>query len=327
MTSIVRRLVAGAALGALVLLVAVLVGLGTGPGDVSLWSLGDGDASTRAILEVRFARVVLSALVGAGLSACGATLQTLLRNPLADPYVLGTSGGAALFATTALALGLVPATSSASVPAVAFVGALLATLFVWSLSRGRSEHAATSVVLAGIVVNAFASAIVTFLKVLVSPAEGQKILFWLVGSIGYESPSTLLGLGVATALGVFALVLLARPLQLLGLGDDVALSLGVHVARVRLLAFVVTSALVGSLVAFAGLVGFVGLVVPHAVRRLVGADERLVVPTSALCGAAFLVLADALSRALFRWLGTEPPVGAITAMVGCPVFLWILRRR
>jgi iron complex transport system permease protein len=328
MSTIARRLVAVLAIGTASLALASVLAMSAGAGDVSLLdAFAPRDAAARAILDVRFARLALSAIVGAGLGACGATLQALLRNPLADPYVLGTSGGAALFATFALAAGALGTSAAIGVPVAAFAGALFATFFVWRLASRHGDASATSVVLAGIVVNAFASAAITFVKVLVTPADAQKILFWLVGSIGYESRSTLAALAAFTFAGVALLSLLARPLQLLAMGEEVAGSLGVRVRAVRTLAFVTTSALVGALVAFAGLVGFVGLVVPHAVRRAFGSDDRLVVPASALFGAFFLVISDALARGAFRFLGTEPPVGAITAMVGCPVFLWLLRRR
>ena len=284
------------------------------------------------LFEARLPRVVLGAIAGAGLGAAGAALQALLRNPLADPYVLGTSGGAALGATLAIAIG-VPAlagTGALLLPLAAFVGALGATLLVTSVARLTGTTSPTAIVLAGIVVNAFATAAITFVKVLVSSMQAQEMLFWLVGSLGYERWTTL---GIAAAYvvsGIVVLTALAGRLNLLGLGDEAARSLGAHVSAVRWAVLVTTSLIVAGVVSLCGLVGFVGLVVPHGVRMVLGPDHRLVVPASAFVGGAFLVLADTGSRLLLGALGTEPPVGAITALVGCPIFLLILvggRRR
>jgi len=284
------------------------------------------------LFEARLPRVVLGAIAGAGLGAAGAALQALLRNPLADPYVLGTSGGAALGATLAIAVG-VPAlagTGALLLPLAAFVGALGATLLVTTVARLTGTTSPTAIVLAGIVVNAFATAAITFVKVLVSSMQAQEMLFWLVGSLGYERWTTL---GIAAAYvvsGIVVLTALAGRLNLLGLGDEAARSLGAQVSAVRWAVLVTTSLIVAGVVSLCGLVGFVGLVVPHGVRMVLGPDHRLVVPASAFVGGAFLVLADTGSRLLLGALGTEPPVGAITALVGCPIFLLILvggRRR
>ena len=283
----------------------------------------DSESPEHAILLLRASRVALAGIVGAALGAVGSSLQGLLRNPLADPYVLGTSGGAALTATLALALRLA-SPQSLSLPLFAFAGALLSTVLVHAIARRRADT--TSVLLAGIVVNAFAAAAITLVKVLLAPNETQKILYWLVGSVGYERASTVIALGIYVAFGVVGLVLLAGKINALGLGDDTATSLGVHVPQTRLLVFIFTAMLVGGVVSIAGLIGFVGLVVPHAVRLLVGADQRIALPASALSGGAFLILSDAIARTLFSSLGTELPVGAITAMIGCPVFLILLLR-
>ncbi len=278
------------------------------------------------LFEARLPRVVLGALAGAGLGAAGAALQALLRNPLADPYVLGTSGGAALGATVAIALG-VPALAGAGallLPLTAFAGAVGATLLVTGVARLAGASSPTTIVLAGIVVNAFTSAAITFIKVLASSVQAQELLFWLVGALGYERWSTLLVAGAYVLAGVVTLTALGGRLNLLGLGDEAALALGVRLRAVRLAVLVTTSLVVAGVVSLCGLIGFVGLVVPHGVRRVLGPDHRLVVPGSALAGGAFLVLADTGTRLLLDALGTEPPVGAITALIGCPLFLAIL---
>jgi len=283
------------------------------------------DVSSPAF-DVRLPRVVLGAIAGVALGAVGASLQALLRNPLADPYVLGTSGGAALGGTLALALGTPVALAAIVLPLAAFAGALAATLLVWMIARLSGGATLTSVLLAGVVVNAFASAAITLVKILVTATQAQEVLLWLVGFIGYERWSTIAGVSAYAAVGVVVLVALSGRMNLLSLGDESAAHLGVDVPRVQWAIFIATALVVGAVVALCGLIGFVGLVVPHAVRLVVGPDHRLVVTGSALAGGAFLVLADLGARLLFDALGTEPPVGAITALVGCPVFLWLLVR-
>ncbi len=328
--STATRLALTLALGALVLGAAMVLSvlLGAHALDVgrALRATRADDPDALLLFEARLPRVVLGAIAGAGLGAAGAALQALLRNPLADPYVLGTSGGAALGATVAIALG-VPALAGAGgllLPLAAFVGALAATALVTGIARLAGASSPTTIVLAGVVINAFTSAAITFVKVLVSSMQAQELLFWLVGAIGYERWSTLLGAGVYVGVGTALLAGLSGRLNLLGLGDEAARALGVRLARIRLAVLVTTSLVVAAVVSLCGLVGFVGLVVPHGVRRLLGPDHRLVVPASAFAGGAFLVLADTGSRLLLDALGTEPPVGAITALLGCPLFLVIL---
>jgi iron complex transport system permease protein len=334
--STATRLALVIALGVVVLGAAIALAVVAGASGIDFARALDTSISPNEdaliLFEARLPRVVLGAIAGAGLGAAGAALQALLRNPLADPYVLGTSGGAALGATLAIAFG-VPALAGAGallLPLAAFIGALGSTLLVSTVARLTGTSTPTAIVLAGIVVNAFATAAITFVKVLVSSAQAQEMLFWLVGSLGYERWSTL-GIAAAYVLtGIVVLTALAGRLNLLGLGDEAARSLGAHVSALRWAVLVTTSLIVAGVVSLCGLVGFVGLVVPHGVRLVLGPDHRLVIPASAFAGGAFLVLADTGSRLLLSSLGTEPPVGAITALVGCPIFLLLLvggRRR
>jgi iron complex transport system permease protein len=293
------------------------------------------DASV--LFKLRIPRVLLAAEVGAALSVAGVALQALLRNPLADPFVFGLSGGAAIgsavvvvatgtslgaFAASAASfLGLLPA-QLASV-----AGAMGAALLVFALGRARGQLEPTRALLVGVVFNSFASALVLSVQAILRPEDTQAVMLWLSGSLGYESVSLLGAAGLALLLPMVVLVALAGRLNLLALGDEGAAALGVDVGRTRLLAFFAASAAVGIAVAFTGLVGFVGLVVPHAIRLVTGPDHRVVLPASALGGAAFLVLADALARWLFRSLGAEPPVGAVTAIIGAPLFIALLWSR
>ncbi len=289
-----------------------------------------GSASELIFYSLRLPRVVLAALVGAALAASGAMLQSLLRNPLADPFVLGVSGGAALGATVALAFGLsalawVPGLSAVS--GFALLGALGATALVLLVGRLAGGHSPNTTLLAGVIFNAFALAAITFIKALVAPDKLGEILFWLAGSLGHESWATLASTSVVVLLAVGALVLLSPRLNLLTLGEEDAQSLGVDVLFTRRLLLVTASVAVAAVVSLSGLVGFVGLLVPQLVRLVFGADQRVAVPASALLGAAFLMLADLAARLLFRVFQTEPPVGVITALLGGPLFLALMARR
>ena len=323
---------AGLAVAVLLPLVAVAlaVGLATGAGDLSLGAALRGvEPDATVLFRLRVPRVLLAAEVGAALSVAGVALQALLRNPLADPFVFGLSGGAAIgtaaavaFSGTALGAAAMGAASFVGLlPAqlAAVAGALAAALLVFTLGRARGQLDPTRALLVGVVFNSFASAVVLSVEAVLQPEQTQAVLLWLSGTLGYEAMPLLAP--------VLALIVLAGRLNLMALGDEGATSLGVDVARTRLFAFFAASAAVGIAVAFTGLVGFVGLVVPHAVRLVVGPDHRVVLPASALGGAAFLILADALARVLFRGLGAEPPVGAVTAMIGAPLFVMLLRSR
>jgi len=287
-----------------------------------------GSTDRLIFFSLRLPRVVLAALVGMALAASGTALQSVLRNPLADPFVLGVSGGAALGATIALALGLstavLPQLSATS--AFALVGAVSATLLVLLVGRLAGGAAAHTTLLAGVIFNAFALAAITFIKALVAPDRLGEILFWLAGALGHESWGTLGATAAVVLACVLALVALAPRLNLLALGDEDAQSLGLDARRARLVLLVVTSAAVAAVVSLSGLVGFVGLLVPHLARLLFGVDQRVALPASALLGAAFLMLADLAARVLFRVFHTEPPVGVITALLGGPLFLALMVR-
>jgi iron complex transport system permease protein len=291
--------------------------------------LTTGTVEETIFYSLRVPRVVLAAIVGMALAASGAMLQSLMRNPLADPFVLGVSGGAALGATVALALGLttfaaLPGFSAASV--LALVGAVGATALVLGVGRLARGDTPNTTLLAGVIFNAFALSAITFIKAMVAPDKLGEILYWLAGSLGHETAPTLLWTGAVVLAAVGVLVALAPRLNLLTLGDEDARSLGVDVPRTRLLLLLAASLAVSAVVSLSGLIGFVGLLVPHLARLLFGVDQRVVVPTSALLGASFLMLADLLARLLFRVFHSEPPVGVITALLGGPVFLALMVR-
>jgi iron complex transport system permease protein len=314
---------------AVVLVVAVALGTAFGSGTATLRELvAGGGRAHEVIVGVRLPRVLLGVVAGGGLAAVGAAFQTILRNPLAEPYVLGVSGGCALGATIAIALGLgsLGLLGAAGVPAAAFAGGIVATLLVWALARaGRAAGA--SILLAGVVINQIAGASITLILCLAEPGRVQSLVWWLMGYLDVPSWSQLAFVAAYVVLGLTVLHLDAGRMNLLSLGDEPAASLGVDVRRLERRAFFACAAVVGAVVSVTGPIGFVGLVVPQAVRRILGPDLRLVLPASALMGGAMLVVCDLLVRVVARRVHTEVPVGAVTALVGGPVFLVLLRRR
>ncbi|HEV8534775.1 MAG TPA: iron ABC transporter permease [Candidatus Limnocylindria bacterium] len=301
----------------------VLIGaVAIGPIDVLGALLGSADVNGTIIRELRLPRVIGAALVGGSLAVAGALLQGLLRNPLADPFVTGTSAGATLAAVVAIALGA----AAPLVPLAAFAGALVAVTLVWRLARLGGATTVLTVLLAGIILTSFAGAVVTF--VLVSSdrlaLRLRAVLGWLQGGVSVISWSELAVAAVIVAVGlVFALVL-AHRVDAYAFGDETAATLGVDPDRTTTAVLGATALLSGAAVALAGLVGFVGLVVPHALRFVIGATHRRLVPASFLGGAVALVLADLGARTLIA--PGELPVGAITGLVGAPFFLALLVR-
>ena len=312
---------------------AAVVVLGTGLGPSALgWRgileilSGGGSAESRAIFwDVRVPRVILAALVGAALSGAGAAYQAVLRNPLADPFVLGVSGGAVLGAVLFLALAGDTLFGIVGRPAAAFVGAAAALVLLFALARLRGRTESHALLLVGVVVNAFVSAILLFLITVADPARFQGVLFFLVGSLGSISWTALAVMAVLVAAGLGTLMALGHTLNILSLGEEEAGHLGIAVERTTWVAVLAASLITAAAVAFTGVIGFVGLIVPHAVRALVGPDHRTLLPVSVLGGAAFLVAADAVARTVAA--PAEIPVGAVTALLGGPFFLVLLFRR
>jgi iron complex transport system permease protein len=279
-------------------------------------------AAADIVLRVRLPRVLLALLVGASLATSGVLFQALLRNPLADPFVLGVSGGAALGGIAVLSLGSAVGLSHAAVAPAAFAGALATTLLLGLVAGSRASP--TSLLLTGVVFNAFASAGIVFLASLAGLTEGASVFLWLIGSLSNLRADLTGWVSLFLLAGLACALPLARGLNLMTLGEEPAQQLGVDVARVQRVLLVAASLMVGAAVSVAGLVGFVGLIIPHLLRLLIGPDHRLLVPSAALAGGAFLLLCDTAARSLFG--GRELPVGALTSLVGGPVFLWLLRR-
>jgi len=313
----------------LVAATALAVRFGTGPVSFVRAVTEPASLDHAIVFEARLPRVLLAAVAGGGLALVGVAFQAVLGNPLAEPYVLGVSGGAALGATLAIVLGLTGATllGASLVPLAALAGGMGATALVYSVATVGGGMTRTSMLLAGVVVNAIASAGITLVKTLVLASQAQELLFWLMGFLDVPSAGQLAFVAFYVALGAAILLRDAGRLNLLALGDEGAMHLGVDVRALERRTFLACSLVVGAIVSVTGLIGFVGLVVPHALRRLFGPDARTLLPASLFAGGGVLVLCDLGSRALFRWLHTEPPVGAVTALLGGPVFLALLRRR
>jgi ABC-type Fe3+-siderophore transport system permease subunit len=313
---------------ALLTVIALAAGLALGATSipvVALWAgLRDSAAEAAPIIrELRLPRVLLGFLVGGGLAVSGAVLQALVRNPLADPFVLGISGGATLGAVAAISAGLA---SPWAVPFAAFLGALATLLLVYRLSLVAGRRLDSNVLLlAGVVVSSFTMALVTAILMLVDATRLQNSFRWMLGGLWSASWTTVEMFALYAIVPLGLLQSQARSLDLLALGEEPARHLGADPERVKRIAYLATGFLTAVAVATSGAIGFVGLLVPHAVRRLWGPLHAALLPSVFLAGGGFLVLADALARAIAP--PVELPVGVVTALVGVPLFAILLRRR
>ena len=323
------RILAVSLLLAVLLMVCAFLGLSIGSSGQSIRDVlgllsghGDPDSTMASIVwRIRFPRVVLAALVGATLSLGGLVFQAILRNPLAEPYILGVSGGSAVGAIIGILLGLSRFPGGAF---FAFTGSMATLLLVLVIASVKRTMKKDSLILAGVMVNAFCSSAIMFLISITQDSRLYNILFWLMGDLSMsDSRQTLILL--MSLLPCFAVLsLMARPMNLLLLGEEMAANMGVNVRLVTTVLLVTTSFMVSASVCHSGLLGFVGLVMPHLLRLLLGPDHRLLVPACILGGAAYLVLCDLLARSLPAH--GEMPVGVITAMIGAPLFIFLLQR-
>ncbi len=279
------------------------------------------DQQKTILFDIRLPRILLGASVGASLALAGASLQSLLRNPLAEPYLLGVSNGAAL--GTMLAFVFFAQFEFAR-PVMAFVGAGLATFVVYQMAKSRAGMNVERLVLSGVIVTTFLSSIIVLLTSLLDAAKLRSFTFWLLGDLSQATKNGFYLSFAAVIVGAIVLMRNARALNLMMIGERDAFDFGVEIKKVRLMVFATSSLLVGTAVAASGSVGYVGLIVPHLVRLAIGSDNRFVIPFSALAGAIFVVSADTLARVAIA--PRELPVGAITALIGAPMFIWLLRR-
>ncbi|MGB7438670.1 MAG: iron ABC transporter permease [Candidatus Acidiferrum sp.] len=339
----ISRLLARCGILAVILFLVVVIALKLGAVQVSLYGLGrdlirvllhqSSSISTdygMIVVDIRLPRILLAVLVGASLSVAGTSFQALLRNPLADPYVLGISSGAAVGSIVALMiedqLAFSPELAGLITPLGAFIGAALTITAVYFLGRREGQIDSTTLLLGGVITASFLSAVIMFLMSTLAGSNLRGASYWMMGSLSTLPPKSLLyflGIGFLVAAG--AIYTTSSDLNLLLAGEKEAMHLGVDVPRVRIVVYLAASVLTGLAVSVSGAIGYVGLLVPHAMRMIFGSDHRMLLPASALGGAIALVVADTLARTVVA--PSELPVGAVTALVGAPFFIYLLRRR
>jgi len=308
----------------ILVVISFIFALSSGSGSLSiteLLSLVDGTASPlhqSLILELRLPRALAAFAAGALLSLAGVLMQVLLRNPLADPYVLGVSGGAAFAALLAMLFGV----HSLWLTGSAFLGALLSILMVFSFAHSKGSWSISRLLLTGIILASGWGALISFVLVIAPAEKIHGMLFWLMGDLSYDRP--LLPSYLILLFGLLLALSISRQLNILLWGDIQAGSLGIDTRRLRGVIFFLSSLLTAGAIALAGSIGFVGLVIPHLVRLIIGTDHRLLLPASALLGGALLIIADTLARTVLA--PQQLPVGVLTALIGVPLFLYLLRR-
>jgi len=276
------------------------------------------------LFSVRLPRIIFAGIVGASLSLGGVVFQAMLRNPLADPYVLGISGGSALGAIAGIIIGA--SSFYLGIPLLAFCGALVTVFLVFIVAGGtRGPLLDNSLLLSGVVVNAFFSAAILFFLSIVNSLELHSITFWLMGDLSRASIKEISLSAICLFTGFLIIYAQSRKLNLIVQGEETALHLGVNIERTKQLLLIVTSLITAVAVSMAGIIGFIGIMVPHMMRLVFGSDHRLLLPTAALFGASFLVIADTLARLVLA--PAELPVGVITALCGAPYFIFLLKRK
>ncbi len=319
-------LIACAVVTAIVAIVSPMFALGHGPSGRTIDFLGS-DAFTSGTMEskilwTRIPRVLAAMLVGGALAGAGCALQALLRNPLAEPFTLGISSGSSLFAVLAIRFGLETHFGGIGVGGAALVGALTTLLLVWQLARVGTQLPPATLVLAGVTLSMFCSSASVLIQYTSDFSDVSRMLRWMMGGLDSMTMSPVGYASLPIIGGLLVLIMYGRELNALAAGPDVAASLGVAVGRTQVIVFVVSSLLVGAAIAVAGPIGFIGLIVPHALRALIGPDHRLLLPASVFGGAVLLVVCDTISRTLI--VQAQLPTGAVTAVLGGPFFVYIL---
>jgi len=318
--------------GLMAIIIIGFVGLNFGtisiqPGEILsiVWNHKTNDSLGLIIWELRIPRLIMGILTGMTLSIVGGAFQGILRNPLADPYILGVSAGAALGACTGIALQYITGVYFTNIlPIFALTGSFVSILLVFLFSRKKARLPVTDLLLAGVAVNFFFSALITLLLA-ISNREIHSMVFWLMGDLSSANWQKISLVVLPVFIGSLLLIFSSLELNAMALGEEEALHLGIQTEKLRLKIFLIGSVMIGIVVSFTGLIGFVGLVIPHIARILVGPDHRIMLPVSALIGSAFLVLCDTVGRTIIA--PTEIPIGAITAIVGAPLFIHLLKRR
>jgi iron complex transport system permease protein len=283
-----------------------------------------GKSHETIIWSIRLPRVLLGVLVGASLSMAGAAFQGIFKNPMADPYVIGISSGAALGASIAIILKInISFMNLSTISVFAFIGALVAVFTVYNIARIKNKVPVTTLLLAGIAIGQFLTAIMSFLMVIYSK-DMAKIIYWTMGSLAGKGWGPLKGITIPVVISMICISLFSRDLNIMLTGEESAQSLGVDVEKTKIYILILGSFMVSMVVSISGIIGFVGLIIPHIVRIVLGPDNRILLPASALVGAIFMIFADTIARTIISPI--EIPVGIITALFGGPFFLYLLRK-
>jgi iron complex transport system permease protein len=308
----------------LILICSSIAGILLGGSDLSisdsiahLFNPGSQELAADIVWKIRLPRVILGILVGSGLASCGAVFQGVFRNPLAEPYTLGVSSGASLGVTLSIILGF----SGFLIPLYAFAGSVLSVLLVYSLAA-RKNFLNSTIILGGVVLSFLFTSIVYFIFSISKPEDIHNILMWLMGDLSSANNTVITITAIFVIPGIIVLIFFSEDLNILTLGDEKAFSLGVQPKQLKRILFIASSLITGSCVASSGVIGFVGILIPHLARKFVGANHRYLIPGSALVGAIFLVLSDTISRVIMRPL--ELPVGVLTGIIGGSFFLVVL---
>ncbi len=321
MPTAIQRLLIPALIIATVIVILIATMLGSVPLNAQQWWAAISNPDTQpgeVIWQLRLPRVAAAWAVGALLSLSGCLMQVLLRNPLADPYILGVSGGAAFATLLGMSLGI----TATFIPALALLGSFFSILLVFGLARGEGPWSSTRLLLTGVVTASGWAALISLVLALGSDSSLRGMLFWLIGDLGYAKAPAWSFLTLALAFGLC--LVLARSLNVLAIGESTARLLGESTEKLLWLLYLLASVLTATAVSIAGSIGFVGLIVPHLVRLMVGSDHRVLIPSATLFGGLFLVVADTLARTLLA--PRQLPVGVITALLGVPLFLLLLNR-
>ena len=308
--------------GLVILAISFVIAMSIGPSNANIFDLFSNNDSINIALKLRLPRVLLGLAVGIALASSGAAYQGLLQNPLADPYLLGVSGGAALGTAIAVGLGL----PTFIVPIVAFLVSFFAMVFVFSASARQGIR---SLLLTGVVFNAFSFALILFLNAILSQRQAYEMLFFMIGGLDFAPLHAVITCLVLSIVGTIILTTAGRSLNAISFGTEHAKALGVSTGKLRLMVFFASSLMIGAAVATAGMIGFVGLFIPHAIRLTISANNRILIPASGIAGGCFLILMDSFARSsiAYNFLGGELPVGVITALIGAPMFFWLLRNK
>ncbi|MEG2917043.1 MAG: iron ABC transporter permease [Clostridium sp.] len=293
-----------------------------------LFNVGDASISginpkTDVVWLIRMPRIILAIAVGMGLSVVGIVMQAIVKNPLADPYILGVSSGASLGATLAVLLGIGVSFGSKSIGIMGFLGAFTVSILVLLISNVGGRTNSMKLLLAGMALSSVCSAFSSFIVYFANDAEGMKnITFWLMGSLAGANWTDATWILLVVVMGTIFFMTQYRTLNLMLLGDDVSITLGTDLHRYRHIYLIITSLIIGVIVYASGMIGFIGLIIPHIVRMVFGTDHKKILPIAALLGAIFLIWADVLSRIIIK--GTEIPIGILISMIGAPCFIWLM---